>query len=172
MKNEIIAKTKVIPATLDDYPIVRNMAQLYIYDASRGCGFSLNKQGLYQYRDYKEYFENSDRAAYIVKVENELAGFVLLNKVCAYAESEWNVGEFFILSKFQGQGVGKEVAKKVWQLHPGKWEVPVVPQNRSALVFWRSIISNVTNNQYKEEMKDVERGQDQVQRVIFSFAVL
>src|SRR3990167_559979 len=135
MKNEIIAKTKVIPATLDDYPIVRNMAQLYIYDASRGCGFSLNK-------------------------------------VCAYAESEWNVGEFFILSKFQGQGVGKEVAKKFWQLHPGKWEVPVVPQNRSALVFWRSIISNVTNNQYKEEMKDVERGQDQVQRVIFSFAVL
>ena len=42
---------------------------------------------------------------------------------------DWNMGEFFVLAKFQGQGVGSQVAKQIVKEHPGKWSVAVMPEN-------------------------------------------
>ncbi|MCZ6925162.1 MAG: hypothetical protein O7D30_07525 [Rickettsia endosymbiont of Ixodes persulcatus] len=64
------------------------MARFYIYDISRYCGFTsdeydwaLPQDGLYEAVDYKKYFTETDQKVYLVKVNEEMAGFVLLNKV-------------------------------------------------------------------------------------------
>jgi predicted acetyltransferase len=141
---------------------------------SRYCGFISNewdfpKDGLYEAYDFKKYFEESERKAFLVKIDDELAGFVLLNKIGTLPDTEWNMGEFYILGKFQGKGIAKQVAYQIWQDFIGKWEVSVIPENLIGLAFWRKTISSFTNGHYKEEIKKVEYDKYQPNRYIFSF---
>lgn len=68
----------------------------------------------------------------MIKVNEELAGFVLVNKKGIQRATDWNVGEFFLLAKFQGQGLGRVVAEELWNLFPGIWEIAVIPENTAA----------------------------------------
>lgn len=162
----------IISATLADHPTVQNMARFYVYDMSRYCGFiskewAIPANGLYESFDFKSYFEDSNRKAFLVKIFDELAGFVLINKMGTSNATHWNMGEFFILAKFQGQGVGQKVAQHIWEMLPGTWEVSVIPENTKALSFWRKAISNFKDGKYKEEIKIA--GKDKQKRVILSF---
>ena len=167
-------KTRLIPATLNDYPLIQNMARFYVYDLSRSCGrdsadWALPSDGLYESFDFKNYFEETSRKAYLIKVEEELAGFVLLNQVATSSDIDWNMGEFFILARFQGQGVGQLVVQELWDTHPGRWEVAVVPENKSALTFWRKTISVFTNRVYHETEKEIDYDPYQPKRIILNF---
>lgn len=165
---------RIIPATIEDYPTIQNMARFYVYDLSRDCGFisddwALPANGLYESFDFKHYFQDPTRKAYLIKIKNELAGFVLLNHATTSPHSEWNIGEFFVLAKFQGKRIGKEVAHQVWTMHPGLWEVSVIPENRNALAFWRNIVSDFTGGKYGDEIKDVDFDAHQPKRCVLSF---
>lgn len=162
------------PAGISDYPMIQNMARFYVYDLSKECGhisedWRLPVDGLFESFDFKSYFEENSRKAYLVKVYDDVAGFVLLNQSVTCKNSDWNVGEFFVLGKYQGHGVGKIAAEKIWQLHPGKWEVSVIPENISALKFWESTINKFTANVFEKETKLVDFDKDQPKRIIFSF---
>lgn len=164
----------IIPATIEDYPIIQNMARFYVYNLSRDCGFIsedwvLPADGLYESFDFKPYFQDPTRKAYLIKVKDELAGFVLLNCATTSPDTEWNMGEFFILAKFQRKGIGKKVANRIWEIHPGLWEVSILPENKRALAFWRKIISDLTDGKYSEEMKDVDFDVHRPKRCILSF---
>lgn len=164
----------LISATLPDYPLIQNMARFYVYDLSRECGFissewALPPNGLYESFDFKEYFQDPKRKAFIIKVDQEIAGFALLNQEGIFPETTWNMGEFFIIAKFQSKGIGSKVAKKVWKLHPGKWEVSVIPENKYAAAFWRRAISSYTGQSFKESTQYIEYDKDQPIRIVFQF---
>jgi predicted acetyltransferase len=136
MKNIILK-----PATLNDYPTLQNMARFYVYDLSRTCGFisdewNIPHNGLYESFDFKRYFDEKNRHPFLVYIGNELAGFALIQK----KEKIWSMEEFFILAKFQGKGVGKEIAHQLWTQYPGFWEISVIPENKPALSFWHQCI--------------------------------
>ncbi len=166
---------QITAATLSDHPLIQNMARFYVYDMSRQCGFqskdwSMPENGLYQFLpDLKAYFEDDSRRAYLVRVNNELGGFVLLNQMVMDNNSNWNMGEFFILAKYQGKGIGCYVAQAIWDQHPGIWEVTVIPENQSALAFWHKAIGRYTQQHYQFETKLARPGRDQPYRVIFTF---
>ncbi len=162
-------KIDLIPATHQDYPVIQNMAQFYVYDSSRECGFSMSEKGQYEPSDYKDYFEGSIKKAFLIKVNDELAGFSLLNKIGISKDTDWKIDQFFILAKFQGKGIGKKIAKQIWKTHRGTWEVSVIPKNKSAYVFWRKTISDFTGNKYSEETKVIDYDKHQPKRIIFSF---
>ena len=152
------------PATQEDYPVVQNLARFYVYDMSRHCGFISNdwicpSDGLYESYDFKKYFEEPSCSAYLIKVKGELAGFVLLNKQGTERETDWNVGEFFIIAKFQDKGIGRAVAEELWAIYPGIWEISVIPENHKALAFWRSTIFRFTSGRYTEEFKEYNPNQ-------------
>lgn len=172
--HELPKEISLIKANLADYPTIQNMARFYVYDMSRECGFisvdwACPSNGLYESFDFKNYFEEANRCAYLIKVKNELAGFVLLNQEGHFSKTTWNMGEFFILAKFQGKGVGHHCAHQIWKMHEGLWEVSVIPENRSALRFWRNTISLFTQDNYKEEIKSIDYDKDQPNRYILSF---
>lgn len=164
----------LVAATISDYRVIQNMARFYVYDLSRECGFiskewALPADGLYESFDLKSYFEEQDKKAFLIKVDDELAGFVLLDKDTILPHTKWNMGEFFILAKFQGKGIGRQVAYQIWNKYPDIWEVRVIPENSRGLSFWRKAILNFTDNNYLEELKDIDYDPDQPKRVIFSF---
>lgn len=163
----------LIKATLADYPIIQNMARFYVYDLSRTCGKSPGwecpEDGLFESFDFKAYFEEPDRHAFLIRINTEISGFVLINKIGTSVDIDWNMGEFFILAKFQGQSIGTQVAMQVWDKFPGNWEISVIPENQGALAFWRRVITQYTQGHYFEDIRSIDYDPHQPQRVVFQF---
>ena len=169
-------KTTLIPATLRDYPVVQNMARFYVYDRSKYMGWECPETGLYECIDFKHYFETPGEHAYLIRVNNELAGFVLLDQMQLTESSDWNMGEFFIVAKFQSQGIGSQIARDIFSLYPGRWSVAAMPENLGAVNFWRKIIKEVSNNQFSEVFKTVKEltspeNPDPYPMIVFNFQI-
>lgn len=104
--------------------MIQNMARFYVYDLSRDCGFissdwALPPDGLYESFDFKDYFQDVDKRAFLIRVDQEIAGFVLINQSGLFVETTWNMGEFFVLAKFQNKGIGTQIATHVWNMLRG-----------------------------------------------------
>jgi predicted acetyltransferase len=81
-------------------------------------------------------------------VDGELAGFVLVIKGTAVEPIQ--IGEFFVMEKFGGKGVGKTVARRVFDMFPGNWLIHEMWNNYKAQAFWRSVVNSYTNGNYQE----------------------
>ncbi len=162
------------PAGIDDYPMIQNMAQLYADDLSKKCNHGAHSRqvpnkDLFKNFDFKNYFTDDSRKAYLVKIYDDVAGFILLNQATTTKKTDWNVGEFFILSRYQRHGIGRLAAEKVWHLHPGQWEVSVIPENISALKFWEHTITKFTDNRFSKDAKLIDFDKQQPNRIIYTF---
>lgn len=103
----------------------------------------------------KVYFEEIDRHPFLIKVGDELAGFVMINTSGTSADVQWNVGEFFILAKFQNKGVGAKIATLVFDQFQGVWECAAMPKNTYAINFWRKTIGKYTKSVLSESIIQV-----------------
>lgn len=148
-------------ATQEDKSTIQNLGCFYIYEMYRYCGFlpgwETPSNGLFECIDLSSYCEDSDRHAFLVKVDDELAGFVLINKVGSTPDVDWNIGEFFIVSKYQGKGIGRRVAEDVFNLFPGLWETSQIPENRAAIEFWNKVVSRYSHGRFEKTLKTVPK---------------
>jgi predicted acetyltransferase len=146
-------------ATQEDKNTIQNLGRFYVYEMSRYCGFlptwETPSNGLFECIDLSSYCEKPDRHAFLIKVDEELAGFVLINKVGSTSDVDWNIGEFFIVSKFQGKGVGSHVAEQVFNQFPGVRETSQIPENKAAIEFWDRVVSRYTGGQFEKTLKTV-----------------
>lgn len=153
-------KIKLLKATNAEKDTIQNLGCFYVYEMFRYCGFlpgwEVPPNGLFECKDLSSYCEKPDRHAFLVKVDGELAGFVLINKVGSSSEVDWNMGEFFILSKFQGKGVGRFVAEQIFGQFPGIWETMQIPENRAAIAFWEKVVSRYTKGQFAKAEKIIK----------------
>ena len=154
-------KITLFKATQDDKNTIQNLGRFYVYEMSRYCGFlpswEVPSNGLFECIDLSSYCEKSDRHAFLVKVDDELAGFVLINKVGSTPDVDWNIGEFFIVSKFQGKGVGRYAAEQVFNRFPGVWETSQIPENTAAIEFWDRVIRRYSHGQFEKTLKTVPK---------------
>ncbi len=162
-------------ASASDKEIIQNLGRFYVYEMSRYCGFlsgwEVPDNGLFECIDLSSYSEKPDRHAFLIKVGGELAGFVLISKVGSTPDVDWNIGEFFVVSKFQGKGVGRHVAKQVFNLFPGIWETSQIPENKAALDFWEKVVNSYTNGQYEKSLKMIAEPKPHPM-VVLKFSVL
>lgn len=165
------------PATIDDLPLLQRMIQFYIYDLAKECRYrsdswALPADGVFEGFDANLYLEDPSRRAYLIKADDEVAGFILLNQVTAYPTTTWNMGEFFVFGGWQRQGVGKKALEALWCLHPGRWEVAILPENTPALLFWEKTIPQATNGTFVKEGKSlVSASGEHKPMVVFAFDV-
>lgn len=166
---------RLIKASFADYQVVQNLARFYVYDMSRYCGFisedwACPSNGLFESFDFKSYFEKANHEAFLVKVQSELAGFVLIKKIGHGALSYYKIGEFFIIAKFQGHGIAEQVAHQIWHKYAGAWELSVIPENKKALNFWRKAVGNFSAGNFTEELVLVDYDKHQPHRYLLSFS--
>jgi predicted acetyltransferase len=144
-------KLQIIPATIEDKPVIKNLGILYAYDMSKSCGFlpgwQLPETGIYAegFTHLDNYWEEEGRYPFLIRINNELAGFVLVNKYGAHDKVDWNMAEFFIQGKFQGKGIASKVAYEIFQKFPGLWNVMVIPDNKPAHKFWSKALKGFTD---------------------------
>lgn len=143
-------KIEVLPASVDDKPLIQRMMELYQYDFSEFENTDLDSHGCFGYSYLDHYWKEKDRHPFIVRVDGRLAGFVLVNHHTYLPENEWSIAEFFIMRKYRRKGVGKTVAFHVFDQFRGKWEVQEMEANIPAQRFWRKVIGEYTGGRYRE----------------------
>lgn len=165
------AKLNLIPATLDDYPIMQNMGRFYVYDMSRYLGneqgWEIPLDGLYECIDFKKYWQTDTAFPFFIKLGEELVGFVIVDKKGSDPNVDFNMAQFFILNKFKNKGIGKYIAHQCFKKFSGVWEVMVMPGNEGAYRFWRKIIADYTST-FEESTKKIAHLNDSLKN-IFKF---
>lgn len=144
-------------ATESDMGIILNLIPYYIYEMSKSTGWECNVAGKFGgCDDSREYWRPhhcetvpasrwpSARKGhpFIVRSSTGVAGFALIQEMGDDDNVDYDVGEFFIVGKYQGQGIGRYVARMVFDKFPGRWTVRQLVSNIPAHEFWKKVVSD------------------------------
>lgn len=129
-------------AELSERQVVRNLMELYQHDFSELDGTDMDDQGRYGYEDLDLFWENPAWSAYVIKVDNKWAGFVLISDEVLIESNTRAIAEFFVVRKYRGQGLARKAAEKIMTMCPAKWEVPVIEENHAARKFWQALMAS------------------------------
>ncbi len=148
----------VSPAMVEERPLLRHLMELYQYDFSEFDGSDIGPYGLYDYPYLDHYWVEPERFPYLVRVEGNLAGFVLVARFnyLTGQKDAYVLAEYFIMRKYRHQGVGELVACKIFDLFPGAWQVAQINENAPAIAFWHKVIARYTHGNYQEQHLDNE----------------
>ena len=173
MTCRVLDEVRLVPASMNYYSVVQNLARFYVYDISHNSSgdpfFNTPDDGIFECFDLVNYFTEEGRYAFLVRVGEELAGFVLLH---TFDDGfDWSMGEFYIVGKYQGQGVGCQVAKEIFRKFPGSWSLTAIPENKPAIDFWDAVISQHTCGQYEKSFQLVESPKDnkEYSKIVWQF---
>ncbi len=147
-------RVEVLPALISDKPIVQQMMELYHYDFSEFDNTDLDGHGRFGYLYLDYYWVEADRHPFLVRVQDQLAGFVLVNQYTYLPGSQYSIAEFFILRRYRKRGIGKQVAFHIFDLFYGCWEIHQAHTNMLAQQFWRHVISAYTHGNYTETVME------------------
>jgi predicted acetyltransferase len=161
---------EVLPATPEQEPVLANMLELYAHDLSEFFDVRLQADGRFGYPMLSRYWEEESRFPFLVKVDGELAGFVLVSRGSRVSGDPmaWDMAEFFIVRGFRKRGIGAAVASEIWRRFAGAWEVRVLEANEPARAFWNSAIRAFAGSDARESVIDLQ----QKRWRLFSFASL
>jgi predicted acetyltransferase len=155
-------KTEIVEAGERGEAVVTSLFPLYVHDLSELTGWDVPESGLFgspeflvQYwgrkpRDPRYHWPDGLRGyPFLIRADGKLAGFVLIREISRDPPGH-DVGEFFVLRKFRGKGVGKAAAHRVFDMFPGDWQVRELLENTPAQAFWRRIIGEYAGGDYVE----------------------
>lgn len=137
--------------SVDEKEILKNLLEKYDYEFSQWNHRDVNKLGLYGY-DYLDcYWTEPNRFAYFIMVENQLAGFVMVNDYPEVEDevTDFVIAEFFVMYKYRKKGVGKKAAFAVFDKHHGKWQLKRHPHNIASVYFWNNVVNEYTKGNYR-----------------------
>src|SRR5690348_7384383 len=125
---------EVVEALDDDRTVIRRLLQLYHYDFSEFDGRDVNPHGEYLHRCFDEYWTDSDRQAFLLRVDS------------ARPTLPWFLPEItrhrrvFRDAQVPGRRVGALAAASLFDRFPGRWTVRQDLRNPGATAFWRKAI--------------------------------
>jgi predicted acetyltransferase len=141
-----LVKIEIVPAAMEQAPILANLLQLYAHDFSEFHDVETGADGRFIYNPLPLYWSEPGRHPFLVWADGKLAGFVLVKRGSEISGdgNVWDMAEFFVLRAYRRRSVGTRIAYEVWRTLPGVWEVRVMQSNVAALNFWTRVISEFT----------------------------
>lgn len=138
------------PILIEQKSVFVQMMELYNYDFSEFSDDDINEYGYFGYPRIDDYWNEEGRYPFFIRVEGKLAGLVLVRSCCEYTSltNPHNIAEFFVMKKYRRRGVGRVVAKKIFDMFSGGWEISQWTNNVPAQEFWKKIISEYTDGRY------------------------
>lgn len=144
---------QLTPVLYDKKETLRNLLELYMYELSPYLDtIDINEYGLFGYRYLDHYWTEKERYPFFIYASGKLAGFVFVREFERLEEGKikWLISEFFVLKKYQKQGIGRLAAHQVFDKFKGKWIVAQIESNVISKLFWERVISEYTNGQFSK----------------------
>lgn len=147
----------LIPATervqLD---CIENLMQFFNYELSAWYPVRLAEHGLYRLRPKAPYWAEPRTRPYLLQVAGEPAGFAVVDGDCLEPAQQLNLGYFFIVRRFRGQGLARQAFAELLRRHPGAWEVYYLAGNRFADAFWPRLLPSLGLQKLEREARVVD----------------
>jgi predicted acetyltransferase len=134
-------KIDVIPVGIDQRQVVRNLFQFYLYDSSDWESEDIGTDGLFYVHDpyFNQYWDTEGWSASLVKVDDAMAGFLLIERSDIPGIDAPEFADFFVLKRFRRQGVGRRVVESVIADSASAWVVNVFEEDENSNAFWHSL---------------------------------
>lgn len=112
-------------------------------------------EAAFEMRSLDRYWQTPDRRALVIRSDEAVAGFALLNQLSFTGQpTDWNLAEFYVVPAFRRVGLGSRAATAILLGNPGVWEVGVLAGNYPARVFWPKVIAQVVDGPIEEVWDD------------------
>jgi predicted acetyltransferase len=144
-------------------PLLDRLMQLYLHDFSEFAPIvsphgEVDAEGRFAYPWLESYWQDSGGIPLLIRADDHLAGFALLNQWSALElPLDHGVAEFFVLRKYRRARVGTRAALFIFRRYPGRWEVPVAWYNPPALAFWRGVAEAAAPGKVEEMVGNGKR---------------
>ena len=148
---------KIELAKKEEKEILKNLLEKYNYEFSQYDDKDVNSIGLYGYSYLDNYWTENNRFPYFIRVNDKLAGFVMVNDIQEVKlNTNFTMAEFFILYKYRQKGIGKYVVNYILNKYKGKWQLRYHPKNKTSEIFWNKTIEEYTkgNFEIKKDLKE------------------
>jgi len=149
---------EIVKITEDNAGILSKMMSMYLAEMTAYADFlKPGEDGQYEYQHLNYYWEKKGLSAYFIKIDSEIAGFILSNeKPYLPDDCDISIREFFIKKDYRGNGYGRRAAQEFFRLFPGRYFVAQLIRNKPAIEFWHSVYERL-GIRY-DEREEIESG--------------
>jgi predicted acetyltransferase len=159
----LVARVTAVEAPASQRPVFDRLLEFYKYDFSEFAPIGsphgeLDAEGRFPYPGLESYWQDSRGIPLLIRADDRLAGFALVNQWSALGlPLDHVVAEFFVMRKYRRARVGTRAALSIFRRYPGRWEVPVAWYNPPALAFWRRVTQEAAPGKVEEIAGDGQR---------------
>ncbi|MBB5019154.1 putative acetyltransferase [Chitinivorax tropicus] len=138
-------KIDLIRTELSALPIIRNLYQFYAYDSSDWEGSDVEENGqFYLDGDYlRRYWDEPGWSANLIKVNDEIAGFLLIEHDSLPDLPFPEFADLFLLKRFRRMGIGQQIVEGVMLATAHPWIVMSYEADETSQAFWQSIFERL-----------------------------
>lgn len=146
MENKIQYKLERVK--IEEKDVLYRLLQYSLFEESLTDLNEMNSEAIFEYKWFDNYFQDNDRDAYFIKEENsnKLLGFAMVNQYMQKNKDGHSIAEFMIIPKYRRLKIGKRVAKELFDMYKGIWEVEPSYGSKSAFSFWKNVIDEYTED--------------------------
>lgn len=124
----------------ENYPVLFNFMQKYLYEMSSYYDNEMNAEGNYEYPYLPYYFEEKHRKAFFICDDDIVIGFTLINDHSFTGEPIKNcIAEFTIFPAYRHKGNGMKTMDLLMQSLPGSWQLKYSLKNEAGTAFWKKV---------------------------------
>ncbi|HEX4962524.1 MAG TPA: GNAT family N-acetyltransferase [Thermoanaerobaculia bacterium] len=137
-------------------PWLENVYPFYLHDLSEfGLdAFYLDASGRWQ-PDHLRYWLDQPFCFPLIALDGEApVGFAFVGQrpfPFMAPDRDLHLAEFFLLRAHRRTGLGRQIALQVLRRFQGRWGLSVLPRNRGAIAFWRSVLPLVASDSLQED---------------------
>ncbi|MBI5567732.1 MAG: GNAT family N-acetyltransferase [Chloroflexi bacterium] len=153
-------RIELVHATAQHRRLVRQLYELYCHDFSPMTSSEIGDDGYWTGDDFLTPWPGDQLQIFLMRVDDQWAGFAWIARgsyLNPVIENHYLMDEFFIMRKYRRQGLGEQVAVRLFNKFEGVWEVGEIQENVEAQVFWRLVIGRYTDHHFQEINADTER---------------
>jgi predicted acetyltransferase len=145
---------QLTPVSEKSKEVLQNLYQLYHYDFSLFTEEDINSVGLYEI-NLEHYWEDPRWNPFFIYDAGKIVGFlvILFENYDVDPDPTHVIYDFMVLKKFRRNGLGREAAVKSFDLYQANWKVAQMSSNEPAILFWRDVIREYTDNRYTEILR-------------------
>ena len=134
----------LLPTTLDQAPLIRNLYQFYCYESSDWEQEDVEADGRFYIHEehLHRYWQDDGWGAYLVLVDGFIAGFVLVERSELPGIDAHELADLFILKKYRRQGIGRAVALQLLG-GEGDWLLRCYAQDLPAVAFCNAVLASL-----------------------------
>lgn len=135
---------ELLPAEIEQLPLIRNLYQFYAYESSDWEQEDVELDGRFYIHDehLQRYWREPDWSASLVLVDGFIAGFLLLERSEVTGVEVMEFADLFILRKYRRLGIGRALALQT--LGDGRqWLLSVYRQDQLAYAFCHQLLAEL-----------------------------